>query len=230
MSTSGISSNLLSQIVGSSSTANQFAGDLNQLAGDLQSGNLSSAQQDYVTLSEDALNGAASSSTPTTTSSGITTSQLSNVAGSSNSSDSFVGELNLLGSDLNNGDLSSAQQDMQSLSSTAQSASSSANTASTASTNSSTTNAISMAGQPVSAAMQADIHAIVEAMSVGDSSSVSSVMQQLASEAGNSPGASYLQQLSGASSSSSSTTSSSDPVTSLLQSLNSTQPTLNLLA
>jgi len=230
MSTSGISSNLLSQIVGSSSTANQFAGDLNQLAGDLQSGNLSSAQQDYVTLSEDALNGAASSSTPTTTSSGITTSQLSNVAGSSNSSDSFVGELNLLGSDLNNGDLSSAQQDMQSLSSTAQSASSSVNTASTASTNSSTTNAISMAGQPVSAAMQADIHAIVEAMSVGDSSSVSSVMQQLASEAGNSPGASYLQQLSGASSSSSSTTSSSDPVTSLLQSLNSTQPTLNLLA
>ena len=82
MSISGITGSLLSQIVGSPSTANQFAGDLNQLAGDLQSGNLSSAQEDYVTLSEDALNGTGSSSTATTNSSGITTGLLSTIASS----------------------------------------------------------------------------------------------------------------------------------------------------
>jgi len=118
MSTSAISSSLFSEIASSPSAANQFVTDLNQLAKDLQSGNLSSAQQDYVTLSEDALNGVTSSSA-TTSASGITTSLLSGIASSSGGSSSFVSELNQLGTDLSNGDLSSAQGDMLSLDSTA---------------------------------------------------------------------------------------------------------------
>ncbi len=70
MSTSGITSSLLSQIAQSPSALNQFATDLNQLEQDLQSGNLSAAQSDFVTLSEDALSGA-TSSTESTGASGI---------------------------------------------------------------------------------------------------------------------------------------------------------------
>src|ERR1700753_3034221 len=111
MATSGITSSLLSQIAASPSTANSFLTDLNQLAKDLKSGNLSGAQEDFVTLSQDALNGATASSAATSDS-GITSSLLSNIAGSSSSSSSFVSELNQLGSDLQNGSLGSAQQDL----------------------------------------------------------------------------------------------------------------------
>jgi hypothetical protein len=230
VSTSGITSNLLAQIVGSESTANQFASDLNQLAGDLQSGNLSSAQQDYVTLSEDALSGTASSVTPTTSSSGITTSLLSSIASSSGSSGSFVSELNQLGNDLGNNDLSSAQGDMLALSSTALNVASSAS--STSGSSSSATNTTVTTGQLGSAALQVDIHAYIEALNAGDSSAANAEMAQLASDAGNSPGASYLKQLSGTSTanSSSGTTSTSDQVSELLQGLNSTSTGLNVLA
>ncbi len=89
MATSGISSSLFSQIAGSSSEANQFVTDLNQLAKDLQSNDLSAAQEDYVTLSQDALNGVTTSSA-TTGASGITASLLSDVAGSSTASSAFL--------------------------------------------------------------------------------------------------------------------------------------------
>ena len=83
-------------------TANQFATDLNQLAKDLQSWyTVSAAQQDYVTLSQDLENGATSSSA-TTSSSGITVSLLSSIAGFSSSLSAFTSELNQLGTDLNN--------------------------------------------------------------------------------------------------------------------------------
>ena len=68
MSTSGITSSLLSEIAGSPSAANQFVTDLNQLAKDIQSGDLSAAQQDYVTLSQDALDGATASTADTSSS------------------------------------------------------------------------------------------------------------------------------------------------------------------
>lgn len=48
MATSSITSALLSQIAGSPSAANQFLTDLNQVAKDLEGGNLSAAQEDYV--------------------------------------------------------------------------------------------------------------------------------------------------------------------------------------
>ena len=127
MATSGITSSLLSQIASTPSTANQFLTDLNQLAKDLQGGNLSGAQDDFVTLSQDALNGGAASST-TTSASGITASLLSDITSSAGSSNFFASELNQLGSDLQNGDLSSAQQDLLSLDSTALNAASSART------------------------------------------------------------------------------------------------------
>lgn len=227
MSISGITGSLLSQIIGSSSTANQFAVDLNQLAGDLQSGNLSSAQQDYVTLSQDALNGTASSSTATTDSSGISTSLLSTIASSSSSSTSFVNELNQIGTDLSNNDLSSAQGDMLTLSATALNAASS--------TSSAAATSAGAVQKSNSADLQTDIQAILEAMRAGNTSAAATEMAQLATDAGNSSGASALQTLSGASSGSSSagTTSATDQVTELLQSLNNscnTSTSLNALA
>lgn len=211
MSTSAISSNLLSQIADSPSEANQFVTDLNHLAQDVQGGNLSAANDDFVTLSEDALNGAASS-TATTSASGITTSLLSNIASSSDSSSSFVNELNQLGTDLQNGNLSAAQQDLLALDSTALNATSSpANSSGTASTTAS-------AAPPGQAAQL--IHAIVEALQVGDSSVVSSALSELASVSPSSAGASILQQESESFGAGSGSTSASSSVNQLLQSLN----------
>lgn len=223
MSTSGITGSLLSQITSSSLTANQFASDLNQMASDLQGGNLSAAQEDYVTLSTDALNGATSSAA-TTASSGISTSLLSNIASSPSSSYSFVSELNQVGTDLANSDLSSAQGDMLTLSSTAlNAASSSAN--STSSLGSSTT------APSVSSDVKTDISAIIRAMSAGDTSDASGEMMQLASDAQNSSGTNYFKLVSGNSNSSStsSTTSTPDSVTTLLQGLDGTQANVNSL-
>jgi hypothetical protein len=186
LSTSGITSSLLAQIADSPSAANQFVTDLNQLAQDLQSGNLSAAQQDYVTLTQDALDGATSSATSsanTTSSSGITTSLLSNIASSSTSSTAFANELNQLGSDLSNGDLASSESDMLSLDSTA--------------LNATSTPSAAPSGSSSSAANSADITALVnattQAMEDGDDSAISADMAQLASVSTSSAGASYLE-------------------------------------
>ncbi len=218
MSTSGITSSLLSQIAGSPSAANQFVTDLNQLAQDLKSDNLSAAQQDYVTLSQDALNGA-TSSTASTSTSGVTTSLLSAVASSSNSENSFVTELSQLGTDLQNGDLTDAQTDMLNLESTASGAAPATSSSSAGSTN--------------QAQITELINAIIQAMEVGDDSVIGSAMSQLASISPDSKGASVLQQ-DGASYGSTSSSSSSS-LSQLLQSLNtnssgSSESTLSLLA
>lgn len=205
---STITSSLLSQIAGSASTANQFVSDLNQLVTDVQSGNLPAAQQDWVTLSEDAENGA-TSSTATTSESGIGTSTLSDIAASSTGSSSFANELNLLGTDLENGDLSSAQSDLTPLNSIAQSAVTSASASSTSSTGSANSKEIAEL-----------ITAVVDALQAGDDSAAGSAMSELASVSPNSKGASVLQQASESLGSSSSPGSSSS-LSSLLQSLNS---------
>jgi trimeric autotransporter adhesin len=215
MSTSAITSNLLSTDLDTPSTANQFATDLNQLAKDLQSGNVSAAQQDYVTLSQDLENGATSSSA-ITSSSGITVSLLSNIAGSSSSLSAFTSELNQLGTDLNNGDPSSAQQDMLSLDSTALNAASSTAAATSAAASAS----------PISQAQSATlIRAIVQAMSVGDTSAISAGLSQLASVSTSSQGASVLEQLSSSFGSSSSSSSSASTLLGSLDSSNSSSTT-----
>jgi hypothetical protein len=229
VSTSGITSSLLSEIVSSPSTANQFATDLNQLAQDLQSGNLSAAQDDYVTLSEDALNGA-TSSMATTSASGITPSLLSALASSSSSSNSFVSELNQLGTDLQNGDQTSAQEDMLSLDSTALNAASAASASS-----SGISSATSSATSSSQAGMKELIQAIVQAMSAGDTSAAGTDMLGLASVSPSSAGASYLQTVGESLSAGSSNSSSSNSISQLLQdldtsSLNSSQSVLSLLA
>ena len=218
-----MTSSLLSSIAGSPSAANQFVTDLNQLAQDVKGGNLSAAQQDYVTLSQDALNGATSSSS-TTTASGITTSLLSDIASSSTSSNSFVNDLNQLGTDLTNGDLTSAGGDLLSLDSTALNAVPSSNGA-TSSAGSSTSNKADIA---------APIKATTQAMEVGDNSAVNADMSQLASASTSSTGASYLKSDSESYGSSSSGTSLGT-ASQLLQSLNtdnssSSGSTLSLLA
>jgi hypothetical protein len=210
MSMSAITSTLLSTELGSSSTANQFATDLNQLAKDLQTGSLSNAQEDYVTLTQD-LAFATTASSATTSASGITVSLLSGIAGSSSSLGTFTSELNQLGTDLNDGDLSSAQQGMLQLDATALNAASSTNTAGTT--------AATTTKQAPPASL---IRAIVQAMGAGDTSAVSTGLSELASVSTSSQGASILQQLSG---SYGSATSSAGSVNSLLQGLASSSST-----
>jgi hypothetical protein len=196
VSTSGITSSLLSQLVNSPSSLNQFVTDFNQLAGDLKSGNLSAAQDDYVTLSEDALNGA-TASTASSSASGLTASLLTDVASSQGSSTSFAGEFKQLGSDLGNSDLTSAQEDLLNLDSTALNAASTAGASTTAKSATST------------ATNQAQIKEMVQAMEFGDSSAVSSTMSQLVALSPSSQGASLLQQDSASLSSGSSSPASS---------------------
>lgn len=224
MSTSGITSSLLSQIADSPSAANQFVTDLNQLAQDLQSGNLSAAQQDYVTLTQDALDGATSSAS-TTSASGITTSLLSNIASSSASSTAFANELNQLGTDLSNGDLTSSESDLLSLDSTA--------------LNATSTSSAAPGSSPSTPANSGDITALVnattQAMEDGDNSAISADMAQLASVSTSSAGASYLESESQNYGSGAPSSSTSGSVTQLLQSLDtnssfSSGSSLNVLA
>lgn len=172
ISTSGISGSLLSEIASSPSAAEQFVTNLNQLAKDLQSGNLSAAQQDYVTLSEDALNSAASSPAPAPAS-GLTTSLLSGVASSSTGASSLVNELNHIGADLDNGDLRLAQGDMRSIDSTVLNATSSAIFNATSSTSS------AESAMPVETTQL--IVATIRAMEAGDGSAAGTDISQLAS-------------------------------------------------
>ena len=223
-----MTSSLLSQIAGSPSAASQFATGLNQLAKDLQSGNLSAAQQDYVTLSQDALDGATTSSA-TTSAGGITPSLLSEIASSSSSANSFASAFNQLGADLASGDLTSADGDMLSLDSTALNAVPSSNAASSSPSN--------------KADITALIQATTQAMEVGDDSAISADMSRLASASSSSTGAGYLQSDSesyGASSGSGSSpvsggSSSANSISQLLQSVNADNSsnsgsTLSLLA
>jgi hypothetical protein len=222
VSTSGITSGLLSQIVNSPSSLNQFVTDFNQLAGDLKSGNLSAAQDDYVTLSEDALNGA-NSSTATSSSSGLTASLLSDVASSQGSSTSFASELNQLGSDLANNDLTSSQEDLLNLDSTA------LNAAPTAGAGTAATGASPTATNQ--AQIKEMVQSVIQAMEFGDSSAMSSTMAQLAAISPSSEGASLLQQ----DSTSQSSGSSSSSMGQLLDSVgssnsNNSDSILNLIA
>jgi hypothetical protein len=220
LSTSGITTSLLAEIASSPSAANQFVTDLNQLSQDLQGGNLYAAQQDYVTLSNDALNGITASSA-TTSSSGITTALLSSIAGSSTSSGTFVSELNQLGTDLSNGDLTNAQGDLLTLDSTALNAAPATSTAASSTAGASTTNQADIA---------ALIRATIQAMEAGDDSSIGTDMSQLASLSPSSDGASYL---ASASQSYGSGASASSSISQLLDSLNtssSPSSSLSLLA
>ena len=223
MSTSAITTSLFSQIAGSDGTTNQFVTDLNQLAQDVQSGNLSSAQQDYVPLSQDALNGV-SSSPSTTSASGITTSILSDIASSSSGSSTFVNDLNQLGTDLENGNLSGAQQDLLNLDSTALNAASSA-------PSSTTTAAAGKTNTANSAQAGELIQAIVQAMSSGNDSAVSSGLSELASVSTSAAGASILQQESESYGSATSSSLAASSITELLQGLNpgNSTSTLSLL-
>jgi hypothetical protein len=207
LSTSGITSSLLSQIAGSPSKANQFVTDLNRLAKDLQGGNVSAAEDDYVTLSKDALNGV-TSSTATTSSSGITTSLLSGIASSSSGSSSFVSELNQLGTDLGNGDLTSSQQDLLGLDSTALNAASSASSATPAATVKNSADSAEL------------IQTIEQGMELGDNSVVGTAMSELASVSPSSQGASFLSQDSESYGGSTGSSSSSSSMSQLLASMN----------
>jgi hypothetical protein len=57
LSNLGIPTNLLAEIANSPSTANQLVSDRNRIAQDLQSGNLSAAEEDYLTLTRDSIEG-----------------------------------------------------------------------------------------------------------------------------------------------------------------------------
>lgn len=218
-----LTSNLFSGMAASSGTENAFATGLNQLTKDLQGGNLSAAQQDWVTFSTDALE-AATVPGATTSASGIGTNVLSQVAGSASATSTFVSELNQVGTDLQNGDLSSAQGDMLAADATAMGASP-VSTGSGASAATSGTVAKATDNEAL-------IEAIVKAMGAGDTSLVSSGLSQLAASSSSSEGASVLASMSGSSVASSASSSATGQVNQLLQSLttNSASSSLNLLA
>jgi hypothetical protein len=218
MSTSGISSSLLSQTLGTTSAANQFVTDLNQVVQDLQEDNVKTAQQDYVTLSQDALN-SARSSTATSSTNGVTTAQLSDVASSSSSSNAFVTELNQLGTDLQNGDVASGQGDVLALGSTAQDSATLAGASSGSSSNS--TGAVAAGGPASQADRSALIRAAVEAIRGGDNSAVGTSLSELASLSTNSAGGNALAGESANYGSSSSSTSLYGSTSQQLESLNS---------
>jgi len=237
LSTSGISSILLSQTASSTTAVSQFAADLNQPATDLQSGNMSAAGQDYITLTNDAENSATAATprvAPDTSTSEITTSALSQIASSPSIADVFAKQLNHLGTDLQNGDLTSAQQDMLNIDSTA------LNATSSATTKSSTISVPTGLTPPASQAQIAKLNqAIVQAMQAGDYAAVGSAMSELAFVSPSPQDANALQQEAGhftaSSTSVSASSSSSGQVNQLLQSLDSdssdtTQSILSQLA
>jgi hypothetical protein len=229
MSSTGITSSLLSQIAASPSRANQFVTDLNQLAQDLESGNVSAAGEDYVTLSQDALNGV-TSSTATTSASGISASLLTDIASSSTSSSSFVSQLNQLGTDLGNGDLIASQEDMLTLDSTALNAASAAGTASSGP--SPTTTSATAANSADTAVL---IQTIELGMELGDGSVTGSAMSELSLISSSSTGASVLEQGSEGFGSTSGGSSSSSSISQLLESAETSSSgnsssVLNLLA
>ena len=88
---------------------------IQQLGSDLQGGNLSAAQQDFVTLSQDAQSAfSASSSTASTTASTAASTSASTAASTTSSAQSsqsaLAQEFQTLGQDLQSGDLTGAQQ------------------------------------------------------------------------------------------------------------------------
>ena len=97
MSIAGIASSILTQLISSpQNPAQQLKTEFQQLAQDLQSGNLTQAQTDFAALQQ---------STP---------------AGFAQSNSPLAQELNTLGSDLQSGKLSSAQQDFLNIEQTVQ--------------------------------------------------------------------------------------------------------------
>lgn len=103
MSVSAISSALASDL---STNFQKQQQEFKQLGQDLQSGNLSAAQQDFVTLQQD-LQQTGSTSTTSATSTASTS--------AAQSSESISQLFQQLGEDLQSGNLSGAQQDFQSL-------------------------------------------------------------------------------------------------------------------
>ena len=222
LSSGGISSSLLSQIAGSPLTDNRLVIDLNQLAQNVQSGSFYLAEYDYVTLSEDALNGSASS-TATTSASEITTNLPSEIASSSGSSTLVVGELNQLGTNLQSGDPASAQQDLLAPDSTALNAASSAGESS-----SGTTSMTNSAAPATEAGTIKLVYPLVQGMESGENSVASSAVPELASMSPSSAGASAFAQERESFGSSSGSTFNSSSSSQLLRSLNTSLSTSGL--
>ena len=116
MSASAISSSNFSQWENVLASAEKISSDFQQLGSDLQSGNSSAAEQDYLTLSQDALSSpfASSSATSSTPASSIATSSSTSAAPSTGGTQSQPSALEeafqTLGQDLQAGNLSGAQQ------------------------------------------------------------------------------------------------------------------------
>jgi hypothetical protein len=181
LSSSGVSSSLLPP-------DNRSVIDLKQLAQNVQSGSFYVAEYDHVTLSEDALNGSASS-TATTSASGITTNLQSEIASSSGSSTLVVDELNQLGTELQSGDPTSAQQYLLALDSTA------LNAASSAGESSSGTTSMTSSAMPVTQTEIIElVNTAVQGVEAGENSVVSSAMSELASVSPGSAGARAFEQ------------------------------------
>jgi hypothetical protein len=160
---------------------NQSVIGLKQLAQNVLSGSSYVADYDHVTLSEDALNGPASSTA--TSASKITTNLQSEIASSSGSFTLFGGELNQLGTELQSGDPSSAQQYLLALDSTA------LNAAPSAGESSSEPTSMTSSATPLTQTEIIElVYAGVQGMEAGEISVLSSAMSELASVSPSSAG------------------------------------------
>ncbi len=148
----------------SPSAAEQLATNLNPLAKDTHGGNLSAAPQDYVTLSQDALNSSASAQAPTSTTA-VAAGLLLDIASSSSSASALVNDLNRLGTDLAGNALNDVSRLL-----TAVSVMNIGATASGSSTQS-----------VASAAAAQLIQETLQAMTAGDGAAVNTDLSQLAS-------------------------------------------------
>jgi hypothetical protein len=113
---SSIGLSALSQLSALSSNASQFFKDFKQLGADLSSGNLSAAQQDFVTLSQDAQAASQSSSATATSTTAATTAATTATAASTTGTSAqskqsaLASDFQTLSQDLQSGNLSGAQQ------------------------------------------------------------------------------------------------------------------------
>jgi hypothetical protein len=115
MSVTGIASSILSAVSGSPSYQSRFQqirSEFQQLGQDLQSGNLTQAQSDFATLSQN-LSGTSQNSTAATTPAATTTA-------ATTSNNSVAQAFAQLGQDLQSGNLQAAQQDFATLQQDAQ--------------------------------------------------------------------------------------------------------------
>ena len=115
MSVTGIASTILSGLSGyqhrGQSKVQQLAGEFKQLAQDVQSGNLTQAQQDFTTLAQN-IPGVTLANTSGVSAASAASGGATPATGTPSSTNPLIQAFNQLGQDLQSGNVQGAQQDI----------------------------------------------------------------------------------------------------------------------